>query len=897
VAWFRPMGVDSVEYHRRTVLGRGDDHEGRALAYYGSRGETPLEWAGRLAERLGLVGRVDEADYEAIYGRGGARDPHLGTRLVATKRPGVELVVAAHKTVAVLGLIGRVDDMHAILDAETEATLTFLDEWFARQGGRRGKSQRRTSTSGLLWARTRHATSRAGDPAPHDHVLIANLTEMLDDRGDWKALDTAGIRDLVHAATMAGRLAAAAKAVELGYAIEPDHGPSGKLDHWAIAGIPAEVTEAFSKRSAEIEEELEGTGFHSYRARGIAARNSRSPKDEESPDSLLARWICELDDIGWPPRRINERLRIVQDRRRQPLRTLSSQERAQFVRDLIGSGGPLAKRKAFTRADVMRLAAPGLYGCAVDELDHVVTGVLQHPEAIPLVGQPGARGRAWVPASVLATEQAVEAVAARLSERTKGATVDASVAQAAVAAKERSLGRRLTDGQRQAGVAIATSGRALDLVVGVAGSGKTTALEVVRAAYETEGYRLLGTAMSGQAARSLQREAGVESRTIASLVWRLEHGTLALDQRTVLLIDEAGMADDLAMLKLLAAVDVAGAKAVVIGDHHQLGAVDPGGGLEALINRHGPAVHVLDQNIRQRDPAERAALELVRNGKVADAVDWYRDNDRVRTAPRRDEALDAAIDAWEADLSAGHETVLLAWRRRDVAALNERARQRRVAAGAITGPEIEAPGGKRYAVGDRVVTLAPSGDGRFVTSERGTVVAIGAEELKIRFDDGRLEFLTGDQLGSDTLDHAYAVTVHRMQGATVDRAHVFADGGGRELAYVAMSLARETSHVYVVGDDTEQAVEDLSVEWYEDRRQRWVLDVDEPAIDDRTRRPSLARRTESTLRLARLRAEREAVQAVAPEAEARLRSLDLQLRLEQVAARPASSRGIGLCRG
>ncbi len=244
MAWFRMMGIESVEYHRQTVLGRDDDFEGGALAYYGSRGETPLQWGGRLAERLGLAGAVDDAGYEAIFGAGGARDPHLGTVLVASKRPGVELVVAAHKTVAVLGLIGRVDDMHAILDAESDATLTFLDEWFARQGGRRGKAQRRTPTSGLLWARTRHATSRAGDPAPHDHVLVANLTEMLDDRGGWKALDTAGIRGLIHAATMAGRLVAAAKAVELGYAIQPDHGPSGKLDHWAIAGIPSAVSES-----------------------------------------------------------------------------------------------------------------------------------------------------------------------------------------------------------------------------------------------------------------------------------------------------------------------------------------------------------------------------------------------------------------------------------------------------------------------------------------------------------------------------------------------------------------------------------------------------------------------------------------------------------------------------
>ncbi len=893
MAWFRPMGVGSVEYHRRTVLGRGDDHEGLALAYYGSRGETPLEWGGSLAERLGLVGHVDDAGYEAIYGRGGARDPHLGTPLVATKRPGVELVVAAHKTVAVLGLIGRADDMHAILDAETDATLAFLDGWFARQGGRRGKDQRRTHTSGLLWARTRHATSRAGDPAPHDHVLIANLTEMLDDRGGWKALDTAGIRDLVHAATMAGRLAAAAKAAELGYAIEPDHGPSGKLDHWAIAGIPVEVTALFSKRSAEIDEELEAAGFTSYRARGIAARNSRGPKEEASQESLLVRWLGELEDIGWPARKINQRLRVVQDRRRQPVRVLTEKERSQLVRDLIGPAGALAKRKAFTRADVIRLAAPALYGCAADELDQVVAGVLQHPEAIPLVGQPGARGRAWAAASMLATEQAVEAVAARLAQRTTAAAVDVAAVEAAVAAKERSLGHHLTDGQRQAAVTIATSGRALDLVVGVAGSGKTTALEVVRAAYEAEGYRVLGTAVSGQAARALHDEAGVDTRTVASVVWRIEHGTLTLDDRTVLLIDEAGMADDQAMLKVLAALDVTRAKAVVIGDHHQLGAVGPGGGLEALVNRHGPAVHTLDENIRQRDPGERQALEELRAGSVAAAVDWYRTNDRLVTASARDEALDSAVDAWFADVRSGRGAVLMAWRRSDVAALNERARERFVTSGLVAGPELEAPGGRRYGAGDRVVTLAPGERGRFVTSERGTVTAVHQGELTVRFDDGRLQTLADAELGADRLDHAYAVTVHRMQGATVDQAHVFPDGGGRELAYVAMSRARDTSHTYVVAGDAEQGSEDLVAEWSVDRRQRWILDADEPAIDARARRPNLAPRTERTIRLARLRAERDAVRAVVPESVERLRSLDLQLRLQRLELAPARGRALG----
>jgi len=716
VAWLRMMGVDSVEYHRRTVLGRGDDFEGRAVAYYGSRGETPLQWGGQVAARLGLVGAVDDASYEAVFGKGGARDPHLGTRLVETKRPGVELVVAAHKSVAMLGLLGKADDMHALLDTETDATVGYLEEWFARQGGRRGKAQRRAPTGGLIWARTRHAVSRSGDPNPHDHVLVANLTEMLDDRGGWKGLDTGGLRDLVHAATMVGRMAAAAKAVELGYAIKADHGPSGKLDHWAIDGIPTAVTDLFSKRSTEIDEAMEAEGFTSYRARGIAARATRDAKTDDSPESLLLRWYDELDSIGWPARKIKQRLRVVQDEHRRLLRSLGEAERAEIVRGLIGPSGPLAERKAFTQPDVVRLAAPMLYGCATDELDRVVSGVIGHPEAIPLVGQPGARGRAWAAASALATEAAIAAVTERLAGRGGKAAVELGRVRAAIAAKEATLGRALTEGQRRAAEAITTSGRGLDLVVGIAGSGKTTSLEVVRTAFEAEGYRVLGTAISGQAARALHDEAGVESRTIASIVWRMEHGKLRLEERTILLIDEAGMTDDPAMLKLLAAANVAGAKAVVIGDHRQLGSVGPGGGLEALVNRHDSAVHVLDENVRQRDIGERRALEALRAGKVADAVAWYQRNNRLEVVPTRQDAVEAAVDAWHAEVRAGSESVLLAWRRVDVAALNQTARKRRVKDGSVTGSELEAPGGKRYAAGDSVVTLAPSGDNRFVTT-------------------------------------------------------------------------------------------------------------------------------------------------------------------------------------
>ncbi len=126
MAWMRMMGADSVAYHRETIIDRGDDFPGAALEYYASRGETPLFWGGSGAASLGLVGPVDNPSYDALYGPGGACHSRTGERLVDARRPGMELVIAAHKSVAELGVLGRSEDMHIIIDAERDATLRSL---------------------------------------------------------------------------------------------------------------------------------------------------------------------------------------------------------------------------------------------------------------------------------------------------------------------------------------------------------------------------------------------------------------------------------------------------------------------------------------------------------------------------------------------------------------------------------------------------------------------------------------------------------------------------------------------------------------------------------------------------------------------------------------------------
>jgi ATP-dependent exoDNAse (exonuclease V) alpha subunit len=402
----------------------------------------------------------------------------------------------------------------------------------------------------------------------------------------------------------------------------------------------------------------------------------------------------------------------------------------------------------------------------------------------------------------------------------------------AINSVEKTVGAALSAEQRQAAESICGSGRGAELIVGVAGAGKTTLLAVAAAAFEASGCPVIGTATSGQAARTLGRDADLgDSRTLASLLWRLDHHRLVLDERSVVILDEVGMTEDAHLVALTARIEAAGAKLVLVGDHHQLGAVGPGGALAALVRRHPGVVHQLTENRRQEDPAERRALAQLRDGSVAQAVAWYSRQGRLHTGADREVALQQAVDAWAADVAAGHQTGLYAWRRANVATLNQRAREWMDAAGRLSGPELVCPGGSRFRAGDHVITLASGADGRLVTSQRAVIAAIdpSAETLTLRTDDGQHVHLAINEAGSDRLVYAYATTVHRCQGSTTERAHLFADGGGRELAYVAMSRARQSTHVWTVADDLPQAIEDLRRDWSTQRTPTWAIDTALPA--------------------------------------------------------------------
>jgi conjugative relaxase-like TrwC/TraI family protein len=761
-----------------------------------------------------------------------------------------------------LGVIGRAEDMHAILDAENTHTMGHLEAWFQARGGRRGRAEVVTPTTGFVYATTRHGTSRAGDPSPHDHNLIANVTGMLDGIGGHKGLRNGMFAGTVEAATMVGRLHSAYVAVKLGYAIEPDPGPSGRLRHWCIKGIPQVVCEKMSKRSDEIGEYLSDQGYVGYRAANIAARATRDIKRHTGVDELMPRWIAELAEIGWTVERLTAALDEARATGTGVAPPLTGREIELITAELMDPDGPfLARGKVFTRTRLIAEVAPLLYGHDPAEVDPVLDSILASELVTPLIGVARAVEQPFTATAVLVTEHAIANSVERLVQR-PGPQLDAARVLAAIAAKPDEIGAELSDGQYAAVNAICTSGRAVDVIVGIAGSGKTTALDAATTALEDAGYRVIGTATSGQAARTLGDAAGIEARTMRSLIWQLDHGRIVLDRDCVVILDEAGMTADAEMARLVLAVEAAGAKVVIVGDDRQLSAVGPGGALHQTLTAHPQIVTTLTENLRQRDPAERDALLELRAGDLDAALRFYTERQRITFLPKRPQALAAMVDAWANDRAAGHDTFMLAWRRQSVADLNRIARHVARDHGWLTGPDMTTPDGREFAVGDIVVTLAPNYRGQLVTSERGTVTAVDSDAtaLTIRTNHGHTVTLLGSEIDPDHLAHGYALTVHREQGATSDRTHYLAEGGGRELAYVALSRARDCTTVHAVADDIDQALDDIRNDWTRSQHDTWLTPTTSVGDDPRVQPAAV---DHDTIRR-RLVAELEQLRALAP---------------------------------
>ena len=409
------------------------------------------------------------------------------------------------------------------------------------------------------------------------------------------------------------------------------------------------------------------------------------------------------------------------------------------------------------------------------------------------------------------------------------------------------------DGEQLDGVRkLLASGNGVDLVIGQAGTGKSTMLRAARAGWEAAGMKVIGTAVAARTAADLEAGTGIPSSSLAQILADLKRGG-ELTNKHVIVVDEASLVGTRALDELCDHARSAWAKVVLVGDNRQISSIDAGGALRTLARELGDHVVTLTTNRRQAgaDQAwEREALAALRDGEVGPAVQAYLDHGRVTLAGTIDEARQRMIDDWWA-VQRDHTAAIMAVRRVDVARLNELARARRQAGGEL-GREFVV-GEKTFSIGDRVIVernqrmqaadqhdratreetvrirngtfatvvgvvdptaeherdeaLAREGDvardrgtdqGDVARTQRDVARATG---LVVTLDDGRRVVLPAEYVASST-SLGYALTVFRSQGITVDHAFGLAGAGlSQEAGYTQLSRGRLSNNLYVASSD------------------------------------------------------------------------------------------------
>ena len=654
--------AQGVSYYEKDGYYASDDPEHREAS----------AWAGKGADALGLTGPVDPDVFRAVLeGKvpdGSGRE--LGRRDRDGKllhRPGRDVTLSAPKSVSLVGLVGgdvRVVDVH---DRAVEATLVWIEGNAAETRVKDPATGRMAREGGqkMVAATFRHDTSRNLDPQLHTHAVIANMVQGED--GKWRSMANEKLYETKMLIGAIYRSELARGLSRLGYGIEKTHA-DGRFE---IAGVSREAIDAFSTRRAEIEAGMAERGMGSPadnpRLAERAALVSRAAKRDIDRDELTGVWQRQAADLGFDAPALTAEAAKGAERegagRESGAVPAGAAEPGSLTgeRESVREGAPQTPSPGRGRAAERTPVSPPAERAVEWAVAH-----LSEREAVFSRTDLLTAALAWDPGKVTVGE--AEAAAARLEaagslhaarlpgmegllttdravgdERETIALMEAGRERGATPMRARAVDKALrkgplTDGQKEAVKLILSEGDRVVGVQGYAGSGKTTMLNRARALLEKRGYEVRGLAPSASAARTLEGEAGIGAETLQRFLARYagvaagrmtakgEKEMRAAFAKTVLVVDEGSLASTVQARDLLRIADsLRIPRVVLVGDEKQLDAVDAGKPF-AQLQAAGMRTAVMDQIMRQRDPALKEAVEASLAGDIARAFEKLGDN-------------------------------------------------------------------------------------------------------------------------------------------------------------------------------------------------------------------------------------------------------------------------------
>lgn len=751
----------AAAYYER--LGRED--------YYEKGGEPPGEWYGSGAAGMGLTGQLEAGQLGlSLLGC----HPETGEQLVKDKEgkhaPGYDLVFTPPKSVSALWAVappGLRREIQAAHDEFVREALGYLEQHaFSTRYCKAGRERVPLSASGgMIAALYQHSTSRAADPNIHTHAIIANMTPEgrgIDYNTQWN---------------MAGGMYYATKFSnwfkEHGFQIEQ----VGK--EFEIVGVPEELREHWSKRREDIVGYAQETGRTTPGQMRVAALETRENKGEINRQELFAGWEHEGRKFGFG----HDQIEVIK------------YEEPPYIPEPMSDSVLSALTEMNSTFIEAQLHA---------ECFRQAQGVLTIDEAKALIDEARSQACAlehgrFTTKETLAMEGAMVARARRMKDAGGFEVRQENIDQAA----DRFT---LTPEQRQAIQHIMEPG-GLALVRGWAGTGKSHMLKGAKEAWESDGYKVIGGALQGKTAKDLETGSGIESGTLHALQHKIDHAKECgepspLDSKTVLVIDEAGMVGNRQLASLLKEAERAGAKVVLVGDEKQIQAVEAGGAFKGLAERLGAAE--MSDVLRQRNQIDKDIAKDLREGRSADALSKLDGLGRLHVQEKMSGVRAEMAAAWREDVRHGKSSLMIVRNNDEARELNQAARNMLIEDGRVSrdGAAFQTERGEReFAAGDTVVFLQNDKMLGVQNGDRGQIIEAEPGQIAVEVDDPKAEggkrVVSVDHQAYQKVDHGYAITGHKSQGQTVDRAHVLAgDTTGKEWGYVAGTRQREETHFY-----------------------------------------------------------------------------------------------------
>jgi conjugative relaxase-like TrwC/TraI family protein len=831
------------EYLTRQVAAADSTELGKTpLAdYYAAKGEAPGRWIGSgLAGLEGIeYGDVVTAEQmKNLFGDG--CHPVTGTSLGRPFKQGsvagFDLTFSPAKSVSTLWAVAPPEVARQIRMAHNAAVLdalAFLESHaiFTREGA---GGARQVETRGLIAAAFLHRDSRAGDPDLHTHVAVSNKVQTKP--GKWLSIYGTVLHEHVVAASETYNTALEAHLREqLGARFVDVPRAGGKRPVREIAGVDPTLSARWSRRRSDIEErveELAGDFADNHRRRpnekqriALAQRanlETRDPKHEpRSEAEQRTTWHGEAANL------LGERgLLIMVDTalhpdpapKRQLSKAWLTEAADRVIRELEAHQATWQSWHMYAEAQrqVRSLTiAPEQIPQVIEHLIDAATNQLINltPDLDPITEPTALRRSDGVSvyrhtgADHFTSRRILEAEARIISAAGTDATrspdpVDVDLALMAAALD----GPELSDGQRELVRSLVADPRHVALALAPAGSGKTTAMSVLAKVAHDLGYDVIGLAPSAAAAAVLAEATGIPAETLAMLDHTLAAGLdPGFGPHTIVVIDEAGMADTLTLDRTIADCVAQGARVRLIGDDQQLAAVGAGGVLRDIAATHG-AVH-LDQVVRFDDPVEASASLALRDGDRS-ALGYYLDHDRIHTGDEL-ASLTEVLVAWKEETAAGRECLMLAPTRDLVAKLNHAARNARLD-GRRPADEADLSDGNQATIGDTILTrhndrrLGISGTDWVKNGDRWTVTALNANGgLRARHLRSGLRVTLPPEYVASHVELGYATTVHAAQGSTADVMHGILTGHeDRQLLYTMVTRGHAENHLHLISEPT-----------------------------------------------------------------------------------------------